>query len=182
MKGLKETVFQTALIALAIVGTLHFIGNKSDSSRAREIDAKSPLIEDQVRRLIIDFLRNQLILQEKGKDTKVYTGVRKAVFTEIKDGSIEMDVPTRGWTFEPGLTLGASESLRLGVDVQWAYWRRWGMVTGFSVPAGRQRTLGKFKGHLGLSYNFYNKYFPGTSVWGGMDTSADPALGVRTRF
>ena len=78
MKQIKDSVLHMALIGLAIMGTLHYMGWKSDKSRVAEVDQSTPLTENQVRRLIVDLLRDQIILQEKGKVTKVYTGVRKA--------------------------------------------------------------------------------------------------------
>jgi hypothetical protein len=130
---------------------------------------------------VVDLLRDRLIIQEKGKETKVYSGVRKAQFTELKDGEIEITVPTKGFTFEPGLTMAAGDGLRIGADIQYFYWKRWGLTVGGTLPT-EGRTLDRFRGHLGLSWAPYWKWVPNSSIWAGIDTGADPIFGVRTRF
>lgn len=181
LKSLKNSMFNLLLIAAAVMATMHYVGYKSDKKLAQQIDRNSPLTENQMRRLIVDLLRDQIILQQKDKTTKVYSGVRKAVFTQDLDGEIDMYIPTRGWTFEPGMTLVAGSGTHLGIDLQWAYWRRWGLVTGITVNA-INRTFNTVRAHAGVSYNIPNKFFPNTSFWGGVDTSGDPVLGIRTRF
>jgi len=178
---IRESFYTGLMILLAITFTLQYASWRADKSTAKHVDAKTPLKEDQVARLIVDLLRDQLIIQQKDKETKVYTGIRKATFTELKDGKIDMDIPTKGLTFEPGLVIGAADGLRLGGDVQYAYWKRWGLTGGITTSAMR-RDLASIRGHLGIVYSPHWRWMPGTGFWGGVDTNIDPVFGVRTRF
>lgn len=179
--GICNGTNRIILVAAIIFGTLYFTGYLSDKKTAKDIDKKNPLSENQVRRLIVDFLANQLIVQEQGKKTKVYTGIRKAEFTELRGGAIKMHIPTKGFTFEPGLTIGAADGLRIGGDIQYAYWRRWGLLGGATVPA-TQRSFNRLRLHAGFSYSPYWKWMSGTSGYVAIDTNKKPLIGLRTRF
>jgi len=167
------------------MGTLHYVGWKSENRRAAKLSEKSPLSEGEVRRLIVDVVAQYAALQKKDKDgktqTKVYNNVRKIVATELEDGKIDLKIPTAGFTFEPGLSIHAADRLRLGVDVTYAYWKQWGLLGGLSVPT-QHRTLGNVRAHAGLSYSLPVRYFATSSIFGGIDTGGDPIVGLRTRF
>lgn len=183
--SIKDSVLNILLIAVCIMGTLHYVGWKSENRRAAKLTEKSPLAEHEVRRLIVDVIAQYAALQKKGEDgkteTKVYNNVRKVIATELVDGKIDIKIPKAGFTFEPGLSIHAADRLRLGVDATYAYWKQWGLLGGISVPVS-QRTLGNVRAHAGLSYSFPVRYFATSSLFGGIDTSGDPIVGLRTRF
>jgi len=124
---------------------------------------------------------NIIVIQKKGEKPKEYVGVKKAKLTKFKDGEIDIKVKNKGLGLEPGFTVAAGDGLRLGLDVQYAYWKRWGLLGGFTYPVSG-RSLDRLRGHLGLSYDLPNRWFSNTSVWGGIDTAKDPRIGFRTKF
>jgi hypothetical protein len=174
-------VKQILILAVIVLGLMQYTGFKFDKSEAKRIDASTPLLANEDARLLIDTMRQLIAVQTKGKKTKVYTGVRKATATKLDTGEIKLDIPTRGFTLEPGLVLGAGEALRVGADLQYAYWRRWGLVVGGTVPVHTRR-LDLLRGHMGVSWSPYLRFVPNTSVWGGIDTNKSPVFGLRTRF
>lgn len=182
---IKDSVLNILLIAVCVMGTLHYVGWKSENLRATKLTEKSPLSEKETRRLIVDVIAQYAALQKKNKDgkteTKVYNNVRKVVATQLDDGSVKVKIPKAGFTFEPGLSVHAADRLRLGVDIQYAYWKQWGLIGGLSVLV-EKRTLGSVRGHAGLSYSFPYRYLATSSIFAGIDTSGDPIVGLRTRF
>lgn len=181
MKSIDVGVKQILIIAVVVLGLLQYTGFKWDKSEAKQIDASTPLLSNEDARLLVDTMRQLIAVQQKGKEIKVYMGVRKATATKLDTGEIKLDIPTKGFTLEPGLVVGAGEALRIGADVQYAYWRRWGLTVGGTVPV-HSRRLDLFRGHLGVSWSPYWRWTPNTSIWGGVDTNKSPIFGVRTRF
>jgi hypothetical protein len=137
--------------------------------------------EGEVASAIVYMDDHIIIIQKKGEEPKQYVGVKKAKITKFEDGEIDLRVKNKGLGLEPGFTVTAGDGLRLGLDVEYAYWKRWGLLAGFTSPV-RGRSLDRVRGHLGLSYDLPNRWFSSTSVWGGMDTARDPRLGFRTKF
>lgn len=172
---------QLLIIAIVLLVSMQYLGIKWDRGLAKQIDEKTPLMSNEDARLLVDTMRQLIAIQQKGKETKVYTGVRKATATKLDTGEIRLDIPTKGFTLEPGLVLGVGDSFRVGGDIQYAYWKRWGLTVGGTIPV-QNRTINNVRGHLGLSYSPYFKYFPNTSIWGGIDSNKSPIAGLRTRF
>jgi len=181
IKWTNTSIKQVLVMAVLILGLIQYTGFKWDKSMAKEIDKNTPLLSNEDARMLIDTMRQMIAIQEKGKDTKIYMGVRKATATQLDTGEIKLDIPTRGFTLEPGFVLGAGESLRVGADIQYAYWKRWGLIIGGTVPVHTRR-IDLFRGHVGLSYSPYFRFVPNTSVWGGIDSNKSPIFGLRTRL
>lgn len=137
--------------------------------------------EGEVASAVIYMDDRIVIIQREGEKPKQYVGVRKAKLTKFDDGEIKMKVKNKGFGVEPGLTATAGDGLRLGLDVKWAYWKRWGLLGGITYPIHGRR-LDRVRGHLGLGYDLPSRWFSSTSVWGGVDTNKDPRMGFRTRF
>lgn len=181
LKWADSSIRQVLIIAVLALGFMQYTGFKWDKKIARQIDEKTPLMSNEDARLLVDTMRQLIAIQQKDKETKVYTGVRKASVTKLDSGEIKLDIPTRGWTIEPGLVIGTGEALRVGADVQYAYWKRWGPTVGVTIPV-QNRTISNIRGHLGLSWSPYWRFAPNTSIWGGLDTNKEPIFGLRTRF
>ena len=137
--------------------------------------------EGEVASAVIYMDDNIIVIQKKGEDPKQYVGVKKAKLTKFDDGEIDLRVKNKGFGLEPGFTVTAGDGLRLGMDVEYAYWKRFGLTAGFTTPV-RGRSLDKVRGHLGLSYDIPNRWFNNSSVFGGIDTNKTPILGFRNKF
>lgn len=146
-----------------------------------KIDIERPLAENEEGRISGDIRAKRIILQQKGKKTKIYEGVRKFEATQFTDGDVKIKVKNKGLVLEPGFLLGAGESMRIGGDIQYAYWKRWGLTVGGTVPTYSRR-IDLFRGHLGISYAPYLSFIPHTSVFGGIDSNKSPVFGIRTEF
>lgn len=171
------------LLAIFLLGqwlNINFFGIVSDKLK-QKIDTTRPLKDNESARVTGDMNRRTIVEQQKGKETKVYVGVRKFEYTQLNDGNVQRKVKTKGFTFEPGLAIGAGEALRVGPDAQLIYWNKFGLNLGFNVPA-RQRTFSGLRGVLSLTYTPYWKYFENTSIWGGVDTNKSPQAGLRWKF
>jgi len=134
----------------------------------------------QVARADYDCRDYTLYLQEEGKDPIQHTGVKGASLVKFKNDSIKVDVDNKGFSIEPGLVLGAADSMRMGLDIEFIYWRRYGLLAGITVPVHR-RTFNELQGHVGVSYDLPNRYFSHTSLWGGMSFDKIPMFGFRTK-
>jgi len=147
---------------------------KDDSTRLKVEDG-------EVANAVIYMDDRIIVIQKKGEEPKQYTGVKKAKLTKFDDGEVKVDVKDKGLGLEPGFVMAVGDGLRLGLDVEYAYWKRWGLLGGATYPVNG-RSLDRLRGHLGLSYDIPNRWFSSTSVWGGVDTNKAPIMGLRTRF
>ena len=146
-------------------------------------DDKSKLNTDEgeVAKANVYMDRNIVVIQKKDEKAKIYVGVKEAHLTKFDDDEIRVDIKDKGFGLEPGFAMVAGDGLRLGLDLEYAYWKRWGLIGGFSVPPAR-RTISGVRGHLGLSYDIPNKWLSHSSIFAGIDTSKTPVVGMRTKF
>lgn len=180
-RGLCDLTNKAVLVIAAVFLTLFLHGKLADRKIANEVNEKTPLTKEELRRWTANFVQDYLAIQQQGKETKVYSNLRRAQVTEKVDGTLDIEVPNKGWVLEPGLTIASADGLRFGLDTQFAYWKRWGLLAGFTIPT-EGRTINRLRLHTGISYSPTNKWFPNTSIYGGIDTNASPIVGVRTRF
>ena len=180
---------------LIVVIIAAWIGNEIYRRKLleREIITAPVLKENEKQKIIIDTNKRTVTTVKrgpigKGKDkkdgntqvVKRTDGARKVVITENQDGSIRVDTINRGFVFEPGLALYFSDQARLGLDVQVAYYKRWGVLLGAGVNMGDEpRTV---RAHVGVNYALPLSFIDNTTVFAGIDHRKDAAVGLRIRF
>jgi len=171
------------VIAGAVVlGCFAFWSNwRADRYAQIAQDQVVPLQANEVRRWNIDIPAKRVIIQTQTKPTVVKVGVRKVVVTEEKNGQVVVHAHNKGLVFEPGLSASAGNDVRIGADVQFAYWRRWGLVAGISTVVDHP-TLASVNGHVGVSYGPVVTWAPNTSLFAGINTQLAPVVGIRVQF
>lgn len=180
---LSSFLLQNAKVVFVLFALLWFWDNKVDLSLVQNYlqSSRSEFKEGEVAKVEVDCRDNTAITHKKGKPPKVYTGVKYFRGSQFEDGNISTKFKNKGLGLEPGIVVTAGDGLRLGADVEFAYWKRWGLVAGITSPV-QQRSLDKVRGHLGLSHDLPSKWFSHTSIYGGVDTSKTPTAGFRTKF
>lgn len=159
----------------------HKINLRTLDKITKHEDTRLKVEDGEVANAVIYMDDRIIVIQKKGEKPKQYVGVKKAKLTKFDDGEVKADIKNKGIGLEPGFVMAAGDGLRLGLDVEYAYWKRWGLLGGFTVPV-KGRSLGNMRGHMGLSYDLPSRWFSSTSLWGGVDTSRTPIMGIRTRF
>lgn len=179
----RDIVLQNAKIVLVLLALLWFWDNKVDKGYLKDFLAKpgNVLQEDQLARADVDCRDDSLVIQREGEEPERKVGIKKATFIQNKDGSYEADYKNRGFGLEPGVVITAGDGLRLGVDVEYAYWKRFGLVGGVTFPV-QGRKLDLMRGHIGLSYDLPSRWLSHTSFYGGIDTNKTPTIGIRTKI
>lgn len=139
---------------------------------------------DEKEKIIIDTDKKKVTRIRRDGDKQVVDigdGVRKVVITDPKDGGdVRVDIINKGFCFEPGLTLYYSDKARLGIDVQAAYWKQWGVLLGAGVNMGDEpRTV---RIHVGINRALPFDFIDNTTVFIGVDNRKDAVVGLRIRF
>lgn len=196
MKYFKKAVDRTAsfiadiikknlwIIILLFAGN-YVLENKFNLSKLKNIvshpDTKLNVEDGEVANAVIYLDDRIIIIQKVGEKPKQYVGVRKAKLTRFDDGDIKLDVKNKGIGIEPGLVMSVGDGLRIGADVKFAYWRRYGLLAGFTAPVAG-RSINRIRGHLALGYDVPYRWFSATTLFGGIDTAKSPVFGARLRF
>lgn len=182
------------LITGAAVLIVVYIGSEyvQRKNLEQQIITAPILKETENQKIIVDTNKKKVTVVKrgpigKGKDgksgtevTKVTEGARKVVITEDRDGTIRVVALNKGFCFEPGLALYYSDSARLGLDVQLAYYKRWGVLLGAGVNMGEEpRTI---RAHVAVNYALPLSFMDNTSMFLGMDHKKEVVAGARLRF
>ena len=181
--------------AAFVVIVAAYMGNEYVKRKTleKEIITAPVLKENEKQKIIVDTNKREVRVVKrvpigKGKDgkegstevVKVTEGARKIVVTERTDGTIEVVALNKGFCFEPGLALYYSDKVRMGLDVQVAYWKRWGVLLGAGVNVGDEpRTV---RLHVGVNYALPLNFIDNTTVFLGVDHKKDAVVGLRLRF
>jgi len=168
---------------LVLLGVLWFWDNRIDDSWVKEYlqSGRSEFKEGEVAKLRIDCRDNTGLIHRKGHPPERITGLKVFDGSQFEDGTIKTHFKNKGIGLEPGITVTSGDGLRLGLDVEYAYWKRFGLLGGATLPV-RTRSLSNLRGHLGLSYDLPSKWFSHSSLWAGLDTNKTPLMGWRTKF
>jgi hypothetical protein len=182
-KFVKDFLLRNSKILIILPALLWFWDNKVDTSLLEGYlsSNRSEFKEGEIAKIYANYRDDTLIIHEKGKEPKLIAGVKSFDGSQFADGTIELDYKNKGIGLEPGFVATVGDGLRLGLDVEYAYWKRWGLLVGTTYPVNG-RSLDRLRGHLGLGYDIPNRWFSNTSVWGGLDSNKSPALGIRTKF
>lgn len=177
---IKRRAITTALVALVAYGGLELYQRR----QRHETTITAPVLkETEKSKTIVDTSRREVttVTRKGGQQVvKVKEGVRKIVVTETNNGTIQVEAINKGFCLEPGVALYFSDSPRLGLDAQLAYYKRWGVLAGVGVNLGDEpRTV---RAHIAVSYALPLNLFSNTSAFVGVDHKGDVAAGLRLRF
>jgi len=183
IKFVGQFVLANAKVVLVLLALLWFWDNKVDSSFLKNYlsSSRSEFQAGEVSKVRVDCRDNTLIEHTKGQPPKITSGVKYVDGSLFEDGHVEIKAKNKGLGLEPGIVATAGDGLRLGLDIEWIYWRRWGIVTGVTYPV-RARSLNRLRGHTGLSYDLPSKWLSNTSIYAGIDSLKTPTIGFRTRL
>ena len=180
---LSNLILQNSKVVLVLFALLWFYENKVDLSMVQDYldSSRSQFKEGEVAKVEVDCRDNTAITHRKGKPPKIHTGVKRFSGSQYDDGKITTSFKNKGFGIEPGLVVTTGDGLRLGLDLEYAYWKRWGLVVGTTLPV-QERSLENLRGHLGLSYDLPSRWFSHSSLYGGVDTNRTPTFGLRMKF
>ena len=182
-KFLRDLVITNSKLLIILLGILWFVDNRIDTSILTNYldSSRSEFKSGEVSKVEVDCRDNTAITQKKGEEPKLYTGVKYFRGSKFEDGRIKTKFKNKGFGLEPGIVVTAGDGLRLGVDLEYAYWKRWGLLAGATAPV-RGRSFDRVRGHLGLGYDLPSRWFSSTSFYGGIDSDKTPTMGFRTKF
>lgn len=182
-KFLLNKLFTIILIAVAIIGVGKLIQKWSDR---KNLETAPVLTDSENSKLIIDTSRKKVTSVTRDGDKQVIDvkdGVRDVVITVNKDGTISTYAPTKGFIFEPGISLGMDKhDTLLGVDIQWFYWRKLGLSSGIMAPPYSGLQLQDIRGYAAINYNLVNLKLPNTNFYVGYNTKSSVSTGVSIKF
>lgn len=105
-------------------------------------------------------------------------GVREVRISVGPGGEVTVTKKDKGLCFDVGPIGGFSDKWRAGVDVQWLYWRYWGISSGITIDtSGNSPTL-----YLGVDYKLHWLFIRNTSAVLGYDTNRDVFAGLKLNF
>ena len=131
---------------------------------------------DMGRHTVSDIKREQVGDSDRNPNHNVVRATwvpnaKRAVITVTKDGKVSLDVQTKGFCFEPGISAGFLRGPAFGGDIKLGYWNRLGLNSGLMYGT-RSKELSLYGG---LSWAVYSN----TSLVLGVTHRKDIFLGVR---
>lgn len=111
---------------------------------------------------------------EAPAQTRRSDGTRGGSVVLYPNGRIETFTLHKGFWWGPGLSAAyAGDRLRVGIDAEIAWYRRWSAFIGFNVS-----TDFSGRGYIAGGYNIYGN----SHLFVGIDTEQDFLVGLRTSF
>ncbi len=183
-----------ALIAALIFGAYKYIETRSLLSLFNGQKQQILSLQKGQKRMVkIDFRRKEMttvVRKDDGSEdtiTRHFSGLRRATIIENDDGSVELSAPTLGLTLEPGFSSFLSRGRpHLGLDLEWFYWRRFGLSSGAGIGSrvedrnDKSLSFGAYP--LAINYNAPLKWTPNTNLFIGIDDQMNPTGGLSVKW
>jgi len=179
----KDLILQNIKVIAVLVALFWFYDTHVDLSLIQDYlkSNRSEFKAGEISKVRVDCRDNTLLEHVKGQPPRITSGVKYVDGSLFEDGHVEIKAKNKGLGLEPGIVATAGDGLRLGLDLEWLYWRRWGIITGITYPVAR-RSLDRVRGHTGISYDLPSKWLSNTSLYGGIDSTKTPTVGFRTKL
>lgn len=167
------------LILLGILLLMLFPYWKDYRDLKRQKKMTPILKQNEKSKIIIE--DKKVIIVSKDK-TKIKQGVRDIAVTVKDDGTVDVYAPELGFTFEPGYCgFYAKERFYGGIDIQWAYWRNFGLYSGIGITGDSDDLFGAFN-IVGIGYTLPWKLMSNTTVFTAINDSKKFSAGIRVRW
>lgn len=164
---------------LGLIGLLSHIRNASRKLN----EAVSPILKDNEKeKIVVDTQSKTVTVVSRDGNKQVVNiteGTRNAVITEDNQGHLSVWSPTHGFVFEPGISVFTSDRFRVGGDVQWYYWRSYGVLTGVGVNLNGKKD---FDEYIAVSYNLPFHVVSDISIFTGYSVHKNLVFGLRDKF
>ena len=182
----KVTLFVSSFLGLVLLFNLVKYHNRTIT------EATSPILKgEEHEKIIVDTRTKTVTVVTKSDDTKTNTsqqqvkvlseGERQAVITEDNQGHLSVYSPKWGYVFEPGECIFYSDTFRIGLDTQWFYWQRYGVITGLGINFNNNQRR-NIDGFIAVSYNLPFETFSNTSIYTGYSFKQQLVVGGRVKF
>lgn len=170
-RTLKDVGFIAILIGIA-VALFDFFHTEKPAELA-----EAPLAPQEASRVVVE---NRVVT------VRTVTGIHAlyvpssghAVISTKKDGDVKLDVKQTGVSLEAGFGGLYADCPRLTLDLQLAYWRRFGFHVGIAGADAHPAILP----YAALSYRLDQLRLANTSVVVGVTVRKEPLIGLRVEL
>jgi hypothetical protein len=171
MQKVKDIGFLAGLFLLATL-LLEFFHKDKPSDLV-----SAPLATTEASRIVVADHKIS-VLSKKGAQAAYVPSSGYAVVSTAKDGNVAISVKQTGFSLQAGLGGIYADCPRLTLDLQLAYWRRFGAHVGLGF-ANAHPTVVPF---FAASYRLDGIRLSNTSLLVGVSVRKDPVVGVRIEF
>lgn len=168
------------LIALltALGLRLHFIKDKALKEEIHSTVLKEDVVEKYSARKGVSAIKRTRQTPKGPVTERVADGARDVSLEVLKDGTTRITARTKGFIFEPNLAVWTSDSVRLGIDTNLYFYKRFSLSTGIGCSLRDGRT---WEGYGAVSYTLPIESFSNTSVFAGWGTRG-ALVGIKIKF
>lgn len=138
---------------------------------------EEPLQETEASRVVVED-RKISVLSSKGTKAAYVPSSGHVVVSTKKDGQVDIHVKQAGLSLQAGFGGIFSDTARLSLDLQLAYWRRIGAHCGVAISDAHPAVVPFFA----ASYRLDQLRLSNTSLLVGVTTRKEPLLGLRLEF
>ncbi len=138
---------------------------------------EEPLGATEASRVVLED-RKISVLSSKGTKAAYVPSSGHAVVSTSKDGDVRIDVKQTGFSVQAGMGGIYADTARLTLDLQFAYYRRFGFHLGIAGADVRPA----ISPYAAFSYRLDQLRLANTSVVVGMTFRKEPLVGCRVEF
>jgi len=168
-KGLKIGVL--VLLCVAAMALFH------RCQQERRETSLTPVLKEGEREKVI-VKKGVVTVVRRDGSTKRHIGVRDAAVTIKDDGSAQIYAPSKGFTFEPGIGIYQGKEAAAGLDIQFAYWKRFGAVGGVMYQLEEK----KLRPFVGIGYSLALIGASNSTALIAVDVEKEIYVGLRVAF
>jgi len=159
-----------------LLGLAMLIANFFSHTEPSEL-LDEPLREEEASRIVIED-RKISVLSKKGTKASYVPSSGHAVVSTKKDGDVHIDVKQGGFSLQGGFGAHYSDVPRLTLDLQLAYYRRFGFHVGIGAANARPAVTP----YAAVSYRLDQIRLANTSLVVGVTARKEPLLGLRVEL
>lgn len=165
-------------VTLLLVAILWIVDKLNKSVNDLLPASVTTLKEDEAEKVIIDKGRLIVVTPDGIRQPVHVPPSGRVVATRMKDGTMEIKVKNKGLSVELGGGLLYSDTVRAGLDIQVAYWDRFGLHVGVAGAKAKPVLIGQAM----VSYRLDQVRLQNTSLYLSVTTLKMPGVGFRVEF
>lgn len=172
--------FSVIVAVILLFVSLHFM--RGCNKKQTQVIINETLKPQERQAVIVDTNKKEVInlrriVDKEGKPAIIKDkteGVRNIRVSVDPEGRVVVSATTTGFERTAGVTVGVSNALRLGVDIEYAYWKNFGAMAGISTDRQQHIAL-----YAGVDYRLPWKFTSNTAIFVSYDTRKTVYAGLR---